>query len=208
MWVTWLAHTNKVIASALLGNSTSSLGPRGKQTWCKPQLEYCSCSGADFVLCFYNFRLHWARTRVPFCAYGMWSPVLLCEHPSLYVFLCVGDIGVEKKTHSTQGAFINKGGEALNYPSGLLLDTQVSLRGDQIFISLQREFGSYTFFLSRTEEILGISLWAKIKLHLGSLTLLLREQVAVLELEVNEVTSPLVAIPCPTERCDPALDNV
>lgn len=84
-WVTWLAHTSKVIASAGLGNSWSSLCLGGANST-QAAAVILQGSGADLAFHLYNFRLHLAFIVFSFCAYTIRHSVLLHWHVSLHTF--------------------------------------------------------------------------------------------------------------------------
>lgn len=104
-WVTWLAHTSKVIASAGLGNSRSSLC-LGVANSMQTSAIILQCSGADLAFHLYNFRLHLAFIVFSFHAYMIRHSVLLHWHPqSTHIFLCLGDVGAERQASPTPFTF-------------------------------------------------------------------------------------------------------
>lgn len=124
-WVTRLAQTSKVIASAQLGNSKSSLC-LGVANSVQTSAVILLCSGADLAFHFCNFRLHLAFILLSFHASTVRHGVLLHQHPcSTHISLCLGDVGVERQTLPTRETFCQEVIRKLRSPGVLPPDVQV-----------------------------------------------------------------------------------
>lgn len=84
------------------------------------------CSGADLAIHLYNFRLHLAFIVFSFLAYMIRHSVLLHQHPqSTHIFLCLGDVGVERQKHPSQETLCQENAQEA-------LAAQVGIRGGKV----------------------------------------------------------------------------